>query len=143
RKALALTLFLGLLLLHTSTPRRFRWLVRVVIGLGLASALFGILRQVLQSPDSPAGFVLPFLFYGTGYGQFIYHNVFSYLMEMTIGLLAGLVLGGALRRDRIPFYLAIAAVVWTALVLSNSRGGIFSLTCQSVFVLFMSLTWYS
>src|SRR2546423_528482 len=40
RKTLVLTLFLGLLLLHTSSPARFRWLIRVVIGLGLASALF-------------------------------------------------------------------------------------------------------
>src|SRR6266480_511176 len=70
RKALALTLFLGLLMLHTSTPKRLPWLVRVVIGLGLASALFGIIRQLLQSPDSTVGFVLPYLFYGSGYGQF-------------------------------------------------------------------------
>ena len=143
RKALALTLFLGLLLLHTSTPKRLRWLVRVVIGLGLASALFGILRQSLQSPDSTTGFVLPFLFYGMGYGQFISPNAFAYLMEMTFGLLAGLVLGGGVRRDRVPIYLAIAVVVWTALVLSNSRGGILSFACQSIFLLFVSLGWYS
>src|SRR6267154_1977076 len=70
-KTLALTLFVGLLLLHTSSPKRLRWLVRVVIGLGLGSALFGILRQLLQSSD---GFLLPYLFLGAGYGQFIYHN---------------------------------------------------------------------
>jgi O-antigen ligase len=143
RKALALTLFLGLLILHTSTPRRFRWLVQVVIGLGLASALFGILRQLLQPADSPSGFLLPFLFPGFGYGQFLSSNVFAYLMEMTLGLLLGMVLGGGLRRDRVPIYLAIALLVWTALVLSNSRGAILGLTCQSIFLLFTSLTWYS
>lgn len=143
RKSLALTLFLGLLLLHTSTPGRFRWLVRVVIGLGLASALFGILRQLLQSPDGTTGFVLPFLFPGMGYGQFISPNVFAYLMEMTIGLLAGLVLGGGVRRDRALIYLAIGLFVWTALVLSNSRAGILGLACEAIFLLFMSLTWYS
>lgn len=143
RKALALTLFLGLLLLHTSTPKRLRWLVRVVIGLGLASAIFGILRQLLQSPDSAEGFVLPYLFWGSGYGQFISQNPFAYLMEMTFPLLAGLVLGGGIRRDRVLIYLAIAVVVWTALVLSNSRGGIVSFACQSIFLLFVSLSWYS
>jgi O-antigen ligase len=143
RKTLALTLFVGLLLLHTSTPKRLRWLVRVVIGLGLGSALFGILRQLLQSPDSPAGFVLPYLFYGTGYGQFISPNPFAFLMEMPLGLLAGLVLGGGIRRERIPIYLAIALLVWTALVLSSSRGGIVGLTIQSIFLLFVSLGWYS
>lgn len=143
RKTLALTLFLGLLLLHTSSPKRLRWLVRVIIGLGLASALFGVVRQWLQSPESPAGFVLPFLFYGVGYGQFISPNAFAYMMEMPFGLLLGLVLGGALRRDRIPIYLAIALFVWTALILSNSRGGIVSLAVQVVFLLFVSLNWYS
>jgi O-antigen ligase len=143
RKALALTLFTGLLLLHTSTPKRLRWLVRVIIGLGLASAIFGILRQLLQSPDSLEGFILPYLFWGSGYGQFISQNAFAYLMEMTFPLLAGLVLGGAIRRDRILIYMAIAVVVWTALVLSNSRGGIVSFACQSIFLLFVSLSWYS
>src|SRR5882724_12330716 len=143
RKALALTLFLGLLLLHTSTPKRLRWLVRVVIGLGFASALFGILRQLLQSPDSPAGFLLPYLFYGMGYGQFIYHNAFSYLTEMVFALLAGLVLGGGIRRDRALIYMAIALFVWTAFVFSNSRGGILSFICQAIFLLVVSIGWYS
>jgi len=143
RKALALTLFLGLLLLHTTTPRRFRWLVRVVIGLGLASALFGILRQAMQSPTSQTPFLLPLLYYGLGYGQFVYHNAFAYLMEMSLALAAGVIMGGAVRRDRIPIYLVIVVVVWTALVLSNSRGGLISLACQSIFLLFVSLNWYS
>lgn len=143
RKAIALTLFLGLLLLHTSTPKRLRWLVGVVIGLGLATALFGILRQLLQSPESPTGFVLPYLFYGMGYGQFISPNAFAYLVEMSFGVIAGLILGGGMRRDRILVCLPIAVVVWAALVLSNSRGGILSLMCQFVFLLFVSLTWYS
>jgi O-antigen ligase len=143
RKILALTLFLGLLLLHTSSPKRLRWLVRVVVGLGLASALFGVLRQWMQSPDSPSGFVLPFLFYGMGYGQFLSPNPFAYLMEMPFGLLAGMILGGGVRRDRVLVYLAVIIPVWTALVLSNSRGGIVSLTIQSILLLFVSLNWFS
>src|SRR6185503_19685292 len=34
RKLLALTLFLSLILVHTTTARRFRWLVRLLIGIG-------------------------------------------------------------------------------------------------------------
>lgn len=143
RKALALTLFLGLLLRYTSTPARFRWLIRVVIGVGLASALFGIIRQLLQSPNSTTGFGLPFLFPGMGYGQFIYHNLFAYLMEMTLGLVGGLVLGGGIRRDRALVYVAIGLFVWTAFVFSNSRGGILSFMCQSILLLAVSATWYS
>lgn len=139
-KALALTLYLGLLLLHTSTRKRLRWLMWVVIVLGLGSAIFGILRQLFQSTD---GFLLPYLFQGSGYGQFIYHNAFSYLMEMVFGLLAGLVLGGGVRRDRALIYTAIALFVWTAFVFSNSRGGILSFLCQSIFLAFVAWTWYA
>src|SRR5437763_608674 len=81
RKCLALSLFLVLVLVHVSNGKRLQWLVRFIIGIGLASALFGILRQFLQPADSPYGFFLPFLFYRTGYGQFISPNVFAYLME--------------------------------------------------------------
>lgn len=142
RKMLALTSFFGLLLLHTSSPSRLRWLVRVVIGLGLGSALFGILRQVLQSPDSTVGFVLPFLFPNTGYGQFISSNVFSYLMEMAFALVFGLMLGGGVRRDRVLVYLAILLPIWAALVLSNSRGGVIGLSLIVMIILFTSLKWH-
>jgi O-antigen ligase len=142
-KMLALTLFTALLYLHTSSPRRFYWLVRIVIGIGLASALFGILRQSLQSPASTQGFVLPFLYYGVGYGEFISANAFAYVMEMSFGLLMGLLLGGGVRRDHVAICLAAAAVVWIALLLSNSRGGVLGMLCQSVFLAFVALSWYS
>jgi O-antigen ligase len=142
-KTLALTLFLALLLLHTSSVGRFYWLVRVVIGVGLASAVFGILRQLLQLPGSTQPFILPFLGYGMGYGQFLSPNAFSYVVEMSLGLVLGLLLGGGVRRDHIAIYLAVTAVIWTALVLSNSRGGVLGMVCQSIFVLFVALSWYS
>ncbi|HYX30107.1 MAG TPA: O-antigen ligase family protein [Pyrinomonadaceae bacterium] len=143
RKMLALMLFLGLLLLHVSSPKRLRWLVRTVIGIGFGSALFAILRQFLQAPDAQMGFVLPFLFYGVGFGQFISPNAFAYLMEMVLGLQIGLLLGGGRQRSRIPIDLGLAAVVWTALISSNSRGGIFALIIQMLFLLFVSLSWYT
>jgi O-antigen ligase len=143
RKALALTVFLALLLVHTSTARRFRWLVRVIIALGLFSAVFGILRQVLQPPDASSGFVLPFLLPGLGYGQYIYHNVFAYLMEMVLGLLAGLLLGGGIPRQKVLTYLAAVFFVLAALVLSLSRGAILGLIAQATFLLFTALRWYS
>jgi O-antigen ligase len=115
----------------------------VLLGLGLASAIFGISRQLLQAPDSERGFVLPFLFAGVGYGQFLSPNVFAYLMEMIFALFVGLLLGGGVRKDRIPIYLVGILIVWSALVLSNSRGAIFGFTAQSIFLLFVSLSWYS
>jgi len=141
RKALALTLFAAMLLQRASSEKRLRWLVRIVIAIGLGSALFAILRQVLQAPDSPSGFALPFLFYGVGYGQFVSPNAFSYIVEMPFGLLAGLILGGGVRRERILICLAIIIPIWTALVLSNSRGGLLAMIVQFAFVLAVALAW--
>jgi O-antigen ligase len=143
RKCLALTLFLGLLLNHIPTVSRFKWLVRTVIVVGLGSALFGLLRQFMQPPDGTGGFVLPFLFYGLGYGQFLSPNPFAYLMEMPLGLAAGLALGGGADRKRWLIYFAIIIILWTALVLSNSRGGLMALACEVVFVASVAFGWYS
>ena len=142
-KTLALTLFAALLLLHVSSPRRLRWLVRIVIGVGVGSAVFGILRQLMQSTTSTSGFVLPFLYSGIGYGQFLSANVFSYLMEMVLGLIGGLILGNGLRRQMILVYLAAGIIMFSALVWSNSRGGILGMVCQWVFLTFVALAWYS
>src|SRR6185295_17666827 len=56
-KLLALTLAGLLLLRYTSNQRRLRTLIHVVIGVGVASAVFGILRQVFQ--DNAPNSLLP------------------------------------------------------------------------------------
>ena len=129
---LALTLAAALLLRFTSSPQRLRSLIHVVIGAGVASALFGIMRQTIQGDAQ--SFVLALLAPNQGYGQFVNPNHFAYLMEMTFGLILGLMVGGGVRRDRLLIYLAAATPVWLALVLSNSRGGIFSMICQAIFL---------
>ncbi|MFL6210369.1 MAG: O-antigen ligase family protein [Pyrinomonadaceae bacterium] len=136
RKLLALTLALALLLRYTDSLRRLHALAFSVIGIGLASAIFGLVRQVAQHGTD--GFLLAYLRPGTGYGQFVNKNHFAFLAEMALGLLAGLVVGRGVARQRIPIYVAAAVPLWTALVLSNSRGGIFAMLCQ---VLFLALTY--
>ncbi len=85
-KLLTLILFGTLLLRYTSNRRRLRALIYVVIGVGVGSAVFGILRQMTQRDG--AIFVLPHLLPGRGYGQFInrkwrYANiVFHYLASV-------------------------------------------------------------
>jgi O-antigen ligase len=109
---------------YTSTRRRLSALVAAVIGIGVLSAGFGLARQALQSHP---GFLLPNLGVGEGYGQFINQNHFALLMEMALGLLVGLIVGQSERRSRVLPYLAIALIVWTALVLTNSRGAMISM----------------
>src|SRR6476646_9942493 len=126
---LALTAALALLYRYFRTPSRINFLIHVVLGIGVASAVFGIVRQTVQHEP---GFVLPGTMPGKGYGQFVNKNHFALLMEMTLGLGAGIGLLRGFSRDRMMIYVALLLPVWTALVLSNSRGGILSMLAQVV-----------
>lgn len=130
-KLLALTLFAVMLLRYTTTKRRLRSLIYTLMGVGLASAFFAILRQTTQ--HSP-GFLLPSLLPGVGYGQFINRNHFAFLMEMVLGLILGLIVARGVRRDQLLIYLAPALPIWAALVLCNSRGGLFGMLAEVLFL---------
>jgi O-antigen ligase len=131
-KLLAYTSFLALLLRYTDTERRLRALLYALVAAGLASALFGIIRQTAQR--GAEGFLLEYLRPGAGYAQFINKNHFAYLAEMALGVLLGLVAGRGVARGKALVPLALALPVWAALVLSNSRGGIFAMLCQVIFL---------
>jgi O-antigen ligase len=128
-QVLALTAFLALLYRYASTERRLRVLVYSVLGIAVASAVFGILRQTTQHET---GFILPLLKPRQGYGQFINKNHFAYLMEMAFGLGLGIVLSGGIKRDRVMIHMALLLPIWTGLVLSNSRGGVLAMLAQVV-----------
>jgi O-antigen ligase len=126
---LALTVCLVLLYRYAATESRVRYLVYVVIGVAVASAIYGILRQTTQ--HSP-GFLLPKIKPQQGYGQFINKNHFAFLMEMALGLGLGTMLAGAIKRERVMVIVALLLPIWTGLVLSNSRGGILAMLAQMV-----------
>jgi hypothetical protein len=125
--------FVVLLLLHyLSTKVRLRRLMYLIIGVGLASAVFGIIRHHLQT--SP-GFGLPALGTdGRSFGQFINRNHFAVLMEMSLGLTLGLIVAEIGWRRRRFVLLTIGAFLWIAIIYSSSRGGIVAALCQLFFV---------
>jgi O-antigen ligase len=124
---LALTLAAALLFHYASTKRRLSIMIHTIIGVAVASAIFGMMRQTTQHE---VGFVLPLIQPGQGYGQFVNQNHFAFLMEMGFGLTLGMILGGGVRRERALIYFASLLPVWTALVLSNSRGGLLAMLAQ-------------
>jgi O-antigen ligase len=129
-RMLALILVGAMLLRYTNERGRVRALIALVMGVALASAIFGLLRQMMQHQT---GFMLPYLQRGFGYGQFLNKNHFAFLMEMACGLLLGLILWGGLSRERRLACAALGLLPGGTLVLSNSRGGIFALLCQLLF----------
>lgn len=126
---LALTIAGVLLFRYASSERRLRITINVVIGVAVVSAIFGILRQTTQHS---LGFGLPLLVPDSGYGQFINYNHFAYLMEMALGLILGMILGGGVKRDQGLIYFAALLPVWTGLVLCGSRGGLIAMLAQVV-----------
>ena len=135
---MALVITAGLLLRYTTTRRRLMTLVYVVVGIGLGSTLFGFIRRSFQYK---VGFLLPHLqpddatvLGGVGFAQFINHNHFAFLVEMSLGLLLGLMLRRPLRPNRLVLGLALAIPVWIAIVYSGSRGGLASMIAQILFV---------
>jgi O-antigen ligase len=126
---LALTLAAALLFRYASTERRLSSLIHVVIGVAVASAIFGMMRQTTQHTT---GFILPLIQPGQGYGQFVNQNHFAFLMEMGLGLTLGMIVGGGVRRERALIYFASMLPIWTALVLSNSRGGLLAMLAQVI-----------
>ncbi|PYS84237.1 MAG: hypothetical protein DMF70_05655 [Acidobacteria bacterium] len=128
-KTAALILAGIMLVRYTANRRRLSVLVHAIIGVALASALFGIARQGMQHAP---GFGLPLLRPGIGYGQFINKNHFAYLMEMAMGLVAGVAIMRREKRERLLIYLAAFLLMWVALVLSNSRGGLLAMVAQVV-----------
>jgi hypothetical protein len=128
-KTAALILAGVMLVRYTGNRRRLSVLVHAIIGVALASALFGIARQAAQHAP---GFGLSLLRPGIGYAQFINKNHFAYLMEMATALVAGVAIMRSEKRERLLIYLAAFLVMWVALVLSNSRGGLLAMVAQVV-----------
>jgi O-antigen ligase len=132
QKFLSFTLFAGLLLHHVNNLQRLQLTVYVIIGVALLSAFFGLLKRTEALMAEQATF--------DGFGQFANRNHFALLMEMSLGVTLGLLLEGNLWRVRKLAYLAIAFVLWMALILTYSRGAIISGLCQMVFVAVLFFT---
>ncbi len=119
---------------YANTERRVMVLVNVVIGVAVASAIFGIVRQTTQQA---VGFGLPLIKPDQGFAQFVNKNHFAYLMEMAFGLALGIILAGGVKRERVLMYVAALLPIWTGLVLCGSRGGLVAMLAQVVIALLL------
>jgi O-antigen ligase len=126
----ALVLAALLVIRFTSNTKRLGIVVHTVITVAIASALFGIARQAMQHAD---GFGLARLVLDGGFGQFINKNHFAFLIEMALGLTVGAAFMRRGRSDRVLLYLAVILLMWAAIMLSHSRGGLLTIGVQAIF----------
>jgi O-antigen ligase len=110
------------------TRRRLSVVVNVLIVLGFAVAVVGILNKLTFN-----GRILWFReseFALNAFGPFVNRNHFAGFMELLIPLPLALIVGRGVGRDKWIIYGFMTAMMGTALVLSASRGGILSLSIQ-------------
>lgn len=122
-----------LLLRYTSSEKRLRTVMYAVIAVAIASALVGFVRHGTQSG---AGWLFPLPDATRGFAQFVNRNHFAFLVEMGLGMSLGLLVAASHIYGRLVL-LAVAIVLWVALIVSNSRGGIVASLCQLLFLFFL------
>jgi O-antigen ligase len=113
----------------TNNSARLKSLASALIIVAIVSAVFGIVRLTMQHGD---GFVLESLGSGNGFAQFINKNHFAFLIEPAVGLLTAMIL---LSKDAGPWkliYLSGVILLWAALIMSRSRGGLLAVSVQMI-----------
>ena len=128
-KLMALVVAGVLVLRYANTDSRVRSLAYVVIGIAVASALFGLLRHGSGGPR----WLFPLPKDNRGFAQFVNRNHFGYLIEMAVGLAAGLAVRGSRRYQRWLLVL-ISIFLWLTLIAANSRGAILASLCELLFL---------
>jgi O-antigen ligase len=127
----ALFVYFSAALVFIDSPRRLRVVTHTIIIFSFALALFGLIQSFI-SPTKIYG--IRELGQSTAFGPFINRHHFAAYMEMALGLTAGLLLSGAVQREKRVLYIFAAALMAIALVMTNSRGGIISLVAETVFI---------
>jgi O-antigen ligase len=120
-KILSLISLMMLVSVHVSTKRRMQILIYSLVLIGVISAVFGLTRKLtLLNQTRIMTQYFPDV---SGFAQFINYNHFGFLAEMTLGLLLGLMHFSKKRIVQIVT-IALIALVWSSILLSNSRAAV-------------------
>ena len=133
-----LLIYFSATLVFVDTPHRLQVLVRTITIFGFCLALFG-LTQSFTSPTKV--YWIRELNQSTAFGPFINRHHFAGYMELTIALPLGLLLAGAIDKEKRILYLFVAGLMGVALVMTASRGGIISLIAEILFLVAVTAIW--
>ena len=133
-----LLIYFSATLVFVDTPHRLQVLVRTITIFGFFLAIFG-LTQSFTSPTKV--YWIRELNQSTAFGPFINRHHFAGYMELTIALPLGLLLAGAVDKEKRILYLFVAGLMGVALVMTASRGGIISLIAEILFLVAVTAIW--
>jgi O-antigen ligase len=131
----ALLIFLTVTISLLNTSERLKKATLFVTVFGSFYAFFAILQGVL-SPNKIYGIFE--LKSQLSYGTFVNRHNFAALMEMTIAIPLGLVLVGAIDKDKRLLYFTAIGLMGIAMILSGSRGGLVSLLALVIFLIIVA-----
>lgn len=122
---------------YSNSPGRVNALVALVLIIGAGTALFGILRHWF--PGLPPGILAGFEQPEQGFGQFQNRNHFAVLMEMSFGLLLGMLIKGDYPR-RVKFAgWIVSGILVSGIIAASSRGGLISLAALTSYAVFVHI----
>lgn len=132
--AVFLSVFLVLCLSTLASPRRIGRMAMFVAVFGFVFAFFAIIQSFL-SPEKIYGIYESA--YARPFGSFVNRHNFAAYIEMCIALPLGLLMQGAVGRDKRLLYVTMTVIMAVALLMSGSRGGVVALGSQVVMLLIL------
>lgn len=133
---LALLLVFSMTLALFDSATRIRKLAITICVFGFLYSFFAILQSVL-SPDAIYGFYERFG--AAPFGSFVSRNNFAAWIELAVAVPLGLILSGAVEKDKRLLYLTSAGLMGIALVVSGSRGGLVAFIAEVFFLLVLTI----
>lgn len=132
---LALGLFFSVTLATVDSATRLRKLVGLITIFGFVFAFFAILQSFL-SPGKIYGIYERIGAYP--FGSFVSRNTFAAFMEMSIAVPLGMLLSGAVAKDKRLIYITAISLMGVSLLLSGSRGGLVAILAGVVFLIMVT-----
>lgn len=129
---LTLFIYFAAALAYIDSPKRLRLMVRTITIFGFVLALLGLI-QSFTSPDKI--YWLKELPQSVPFGPFYNRHHFAGYMELVLALPLGLLLTGAIERDKRPLYIFAVVLMGIALIMTGSRGAMISLLAEAVFLI--------
>ena len=128
----SLLVYFAATLIFTDTPRRLRTLVTTITIFGFLLAMFGLTQSFTS--DGTRVYWIRQLTQSTAFGPFINRHHFAGYMELVLAVPLGLVFSGGVESYKRPLYGFAAGIMAIALFMTNSRGGMISLSAEILFL---------